>query len=96
MTEDYFAKLKEQKRSEFNWVNRAGFARAKALEAKKERFDKAREKVIPRYLRRALYSGDLGRIEACIDKALDDGWEREELEDAVNLLAAQVAAGEAD
>lgn len=41
---------------------------------------------LPRELVRALESGDVDRVEACINKALDDGWTEDELEKKIEDL----------
>ena len=82
---DYFEKLKAQKVEVFKARNVA--VKAKVRERANE-FSMA--KPLPRYLLRALESGDLGRVEACIDKAMGEGWTAEEMEITLDKMKAHV------
>lgn len=54
--------------------------------ARKKYKGAAEVETLPRYLIRALESGDAGRVEACIDKALSEGWTEERLDKAIDVL----------
>ncbi len=85
MVEDYFETLKQQKVDVFQEAN-------KRLKAKvRERANElSAAKPLPRYLLRALESGDLGRVEACIDKAMGEGWTADEIHTTLDKMNAQV------
>ena len=82
---DYFERLKEQKKATFDIKEKRikDRVRSRATE-----FETA--KPLPRYLLRALESADLGRIEACIDKAMGEGWTEADIHLALDILKAQV------
>lgn len=83
MTEDYFDTLKKQKVDAFKVADKRLKARVR------ERADELQAaKPLPRYLLRALESGDEGRVEACIDKAMGEGWTEAELRVSVDLMIA--------
>jgi hypothetical protein len=85
VVEDYQEKLREQQVRAFQMES------LKLRKLAKARLEKLKpSRTMPRYLRRALYSGDIGRIEACIDKALAEGFTSEELEKQVDQLVAQI------
>jgi hypothetical protein len=92
--DDYFETLKSQKVQQFDFIKAKHLRKVKNGQSILNRLDGAKGKVIPRYLRRALFSGDEARVEACIDKALGEGWSELELEDQVNLLSARIMSGE--
>jgi len=82
---DYFETLKAQKVDVFKEANKK--MRAKVRERANEL---STAKPLPRYLLRALESGDLGRVEACIDKAMGEGWTADEIHLALDLMKAHV------
>jgi hypothetical protein len=83
MTQDYFDKLKQQKVDVF----KAADARLKARI--RHRADELQgSKPLPRYLLRAFESGDLGRVEACIDKAMGEGWTADEIDITLDKMKA--------
>ncbi len=85
MVEDYFDKLKQQKVDVFQRANQRLKARVR---------ERANEltaaKPLPRYLLRALESGDVGRVEACIDKAMGEGWTADEINTTLDKMNASV------
>jgi hypothetical protein len=82
---DYFDRLKQQKVDVF----KAADARLKAR-VRERADDLTAAKPLPRYLLRALESGDLGRVEACIDKAMGEGWTAEEINITLDKMKAHV------
>lgn len=85
MTEDYFETLKQQKIENFKMLDTRLKSR---IRQRADEFTAA--KPLPRYLLRALESGDLGRVEACIDKAMGDGWTAEEIETTLDKMKAHI------
>ncbi len=81
---DYFETLKQQ----------ADAFSAKADQRLKAGIRKRAEQLrdhrpLPRYLLRALESGQLGRVEACLDKAMGEGWTEEQLENSLDTMNAE-------
>ena len=85
MSEDYFEALNQQKVDVFNEANKK--LRAKVRQRANEL---SAAKPLPRYLLRALESGDLGRVEACIDKAMGEGWTADEIHITLDKMNAHV------
>ncbi len=85
MSEDYFESLKQQKVDTFKAADRKLKA---AIRARAD--DLTAAKPLPRYLLRALESGDLGRVEACIDKAMGEGWTSDEIHTTLDKMNAHV------
>jgi hypothetical protein len=85
MSDDYFERLKQQKVDGF----KAADVRLKAR-IRERADDLTAAKPLPRYLLRALESGDLGRVEACIDKAMGEGWTSEEIDITLDKMKAHV------
>ncbi len=78
---DYFEQLKKQKQDVFDLDTQ------KTKRLVKRRLEKLKtRRDLPRYLLRALESGDQGRVEACIDKALGEGWTQEGLSKAIDQI----------
>ncbi len=76
--ENYILKQQEQ----FKQASEHNNERIKKLLRK--RIDKIRaEKPMPRYLLRALESGEEYRVEACINKAITEGWTPDDLSTAI-------------
>jgi hypothetical protein len=83
--DDYLDRLKQQKIDAFKVAD----ARLKArIRHRADELQTA--KPLPRYLLRALESADLGRIEACIDKAMGEGWTEEEMTLSLDVIKAHV------
>ena len=82
---DYFERLKAQKQAAFKVKD------DRVTKIFKDRLTKLKTaRPLPRYLNRALESADLGRIEACIDKAMGEGWTEEEIHLALDIMKAHV------
>jgi hypothetical protein len=83
--DDYFERLKQQKVDGFKIADQRlkDRVRQRATELQTA-------KPLPRYLLRALESADLGRIEACIDKAMGEGWTEEEMTLSLDVIKAHV------
>ena len=82
---DYFELLKKQKQDAFDLDTQ----RTKRLVRRRlEKLKPGRD--LPRYLLRALESGDAGRVEACIDKAMGEGWNEEALSKAVDQKISEL------
>ena len=82
---DYFETLKQQKVEAFKVADK------RLKEKIRQRADElTASKPLPRYLLRALESGDLGRVEACIDKAMGEGWTSDEIHTTLDKMKAHV------
>ena len=82
---DYFEQMKKQKRDAF------AMDTAKVKRLIRGRLDKLKlSRDLPRYLLRALESGDAGRVEACIDKAMGEGWNEKDLSRAVDQKISEL------
>ncbi len=78
---DYFETQKRQKLELFDLET------AKAKRVIRKRIEELKPaRPLPRYLTRALESGDLGRVEACIDKAMGEGWTPDDIHAALDEL----------
>jgi hypothetical protein len=82
---DYFETLKKQKVDVFKEADKRLKARIR-----QRADDLTAAKPLPRYLLRALESGDLGRVEACIDKAMGEGWTADEISLTLDKMNAHV------
>jgi hypothetical protein len=83
--DDYFERLKEQKQASFKIASDRLKSRMRQRHTELQT-----AKPLPRYLLRALESADLGRIEACIDKAMGEGWTEEEMTLSLDVIKAHV------
>lgn len=85
MPSDYFETLKQQKMDAFKVADDQLKAR---IRKRADELQKSRP--LPRYLLRALESADLDRIEACIDKAMGEGWTEEEIHLTLDVMKAHI------